>query len=175
MSKDVVFETKRFKIIKDRIKFNDGYKEDYVIETPVGASVLGITKDNKLILIEEYRSFTKTTSLNIPGGGIEEGENPVDAARRELLEETGYTTDIKNFSLLENYNYQGWLRMNIHFFLAKNLVLIDEKLSKKDPSEKIKVVLFDVENVFEDIAKSDLTYSPFLLYGIALLKKYLKN
>ena len=58
------------------------------------AIILPITEDKKIILAIEPRVFTKeTVDIGLPAGYIESFENPIDAAKRELLEETGYIDD----------------------------------------------------------------------------------
>lgn len=54
------------------------------------ASILARTKDGKYIINKEYRHPTGKWLLSLPGGRIDTGESPIEAARRELLEETGY-------------------------------------------------------------------------------------
>lgn len=62
----------------------------YVIEAPDWINVVPLTSAGEVILIEQYRHGSGEVSLEIPGGMIDADENPSDAARRELLEETGY-------------------------------------------------------------------------------------
>lgn len=67
---------------------NDHY---YVLEYPNWVNMVGITEDNHIIVIKQYRHAAEDILLEIPAGMIEEGEDPQDAAVREMLEETGYT------------------------------------------------------------------------------------
>lgn len=62
----------------------------YVVELPITVCALGITEDGRAILIRQYRHPIAETILELPGGFIDEGEEPSGAARRELLEETGH-------------------------------------------------------------------------------------
>jgi 8-oxo-dGTP pyrophosphatase MutT (NUDIX family) len=60
------------------------------LEAPDWVNVVALTEDRRLILVEQYRHGTNTYTVEIPGGCVDPGEQPVDAATRELEEETGY-------------------------------------------------------------------------------------
>jgi 8-oxo-dGTP pyrophosphatase MutT (NUDIX family) len=60
-----------------------------VIETRIATGVVAIDTEDKIILVGQYRYPTDMYSWEIPEGGGEDGESPLDAAKRELLEETG--------------------------------------------------------------------------------------
>ena len=62
----------------------------YVIEAPDWINIIPLTEDGRVVLIEQYRHGTREVSLEIPGGMVDAGESPRDAAARELSEETGY-------------------------------------------------------------------------------------
>jgi len=65
----------------------------YVLEYSNWVNAVAITEDNKVLMVKQYRHAAGIISLEIPGGVIDAGEEPVHAIRRELLEETGYQFD----------------------------------------------------------------------------------
>lgn len=62
-----------------------------VIHSPDWVNVLALTPGNRLVMVEQYRHGTDEVTLEVPGGMVDDGESPGDAAARELAEETGYT------------------------------------------------------------------------------------
>jgi ADP-ribose pyrophosphatase len=66
------------------------------------SNVIAITPDDQIVLVWQYRFGTDSFSLELPGGVVDDGENPAEAAARELREETGYEAErIEDFLLLE--------------------------------------------------------------------------
>ena len=64
--------------------------EYYVLEYPNWVNVVGLTESGQFILVQQYRHGAGKEFLEIPGGVIDPGESPLEAAKREMLEETGY-------------------------------------------------------------------------------------
>jgi 8-oxo-dGTP pyrophosphatase MutT (NUDIX family) len=65
----------------------------YVLDSVDWINVVALTEDRQIVLVEQYRQGTRHTTLELPGGMIDPGEEPEEAARRELLEETGFASD----------------------------------------------------------------------------------
>ncbi|MBC7929818.1 MAG: NUDIX hydrolase [Rubrivivax sp.] len=97
----------------------DGREHDfYVIEAPDWINVIPITANGEVVLIEQYRHGSREVSLEIPGGMIDPGESPREAATRELLEETGYAAT--EVALLGKTRPNPAIQENwIHTFLAR--------------------------------------------------------
>ncbi|GAB3925174.1 NUDIX hydrolase [Mucilaginibacter myungsuensis] len=76
----------------DRCEMPDGriMPDYYVLEYPNWVNGVAITEDGKILMVRQYRHAAGIVSLEIPGGVIDGDEAPIDAMRRELLEETGY-------------------------------------------------------------------------------------
>ena len=66
-------------------------RDFFVIAAPDWVNVVALTPDHQLVLVRQFRFGTDEFSLEIPGGVIEAGEDPVAAGRRELREESGYS------------------------------------------------------------------------------------
>jgi len=66
-------------------------KEFTVLKARDWAQVLAVTPEGRALLVRQFRQGSRTLSLELPGGVIEEGQSPLEAARRELMEETGYS------------------------------------------------------------------------------------
>lgn len=77
------------------MKLPDGAVKDdyYVLEYPNWVNAIALTRENKIILVRQYRHGGDIVSLEIPGGVIDGDEDSEVAIRRELLEETGYSFD----------------------------------------------------------------------------------
>jgi 8-oxo-dGTP pyrophosphatase MutT (NUDIX family) len=77
----------------DTCKLQNGTVKDdyYVLEYPNWVNAIALTKENKIIMVRQYRFAGDVISLEIPGGVIDAGEDPETAIKRELLEETGFS------------------------------------------------------------------------------------
>lgn len=77
---------------KDTVKLPSGkiYDEYYVLEYPSWINVIAITDDNRFVMVEQYRHALGIVETELCAGVVEAGEPPLRAAKRELLEETGY-------------------------------------------------------------------------------------
>jgi ADP-ribose pyrophosphatase len=85
-----IFKVREDTCERDRDGKQSGF---YIIECPNWVNVIAVTPEREVVLIEQYRYGAEEILLEIPGGIIDPGEDVETAARRELLEETGYSSD----------------------------------------------------------------------------------
>lgn len=141
----------------------------FVIENPDWVNVIALPTENQVVLIEQFRHGTEEIILEIPGGMIDEGEQPETAARRELLEETGFVSD--------KLVYLGKSRPNpaiqnnwIYHFAALNCEKIQETAFDEHESVVTKIVALD--KIPQLIAAEQITHSLVLagFYKLELAK-----
>jgi len=85
---ELVYENDFFQIVRVPVDFGDFTKEYYIREDGVHVGLL-VIRDESVLLVRQYRVLIDDLSWEIPGGGIDEGEEPEQAAIRECAEETG--------------------------------------------------------------------------------------
>lgn len=89
----VLIEDRWIRLRADRIRTGDGAEIApwYVLDYPDWACVVALTEDDRLVLVRQWRQGAQAWCLELPGGVMDPGEtDPLVAARRELLEETGF-------------------------------------------------------------------------------------
>jgi len=126
----------------------------YVLEYPDWANAVAITEENKIIMVRQYRHAAGVVSLEIPGGVIEDGEEPVAGMKRELLEETGYA--FSNFELLCKLHANPSTANNItHCYLATGGKKIQDQ--HLDEQEDIVVEEYTIDEVKQLLADNKIT------------------
>lgn len=134
--------------------------------------VLPITKDNKVLLAIEPRVFTeRTVDIGLPAGYIDNNEEPIEAALRELKEETGYVSDNIKY-LGKFYQDQGCSSALNHYFIAFNC---EKKYNQNlDESEFIKYIKVDFNELNTLINEGYIT-SLNSAFTIEKAKQYIKE
>jgi 8-oxo-dGTP pyrophosphatase MutT (NUDIX family) len=84
---ELVLDTKWFKVFARAQQDGEPY---YMLELPDYVSVVALTPSRDLVLVRQFRPVVQRQTLELPAGHVEDHEAPEDAARRELLEETGF-------------------------------------------------------------------------------------
>ena len=130
----------------DKVRLPDGriHPEFYVLEYPDWINVTAITEDGLFVMERQFRYGLGKTCYEIPAGVIEAGETPLEAARRELAEETGYGGGEWEEFMLISGNPSTTSNLT-HCFLAKGVRKISEQ--HLDSTEDLKVCLLTAEQV----------------------------
>jgi len=123
-----------------------GRERDFVVlDAPDWVNVLALTPDRRLVLVNQFRFGTNDFSLEIPGGVLERGEDPVAGGLRELREETGYSGG--NARVLGRVHPNPAIQNNtLHIVLVENATLA--AATRWDNDEEIAVSVLPVDEVY---------------------------
>jgi ADP-ribose pyrophosphatase len=110
-------------IVSKTFRLPNGKVHHFETISPEGSAAGGcvaLTPDNKIIVVKQFRPGRQRMMWEIPGGGVEPGEEPVQAAQRELLEEAGYIPG--KIEPLGKYGGDAYTNSMWYYFLATDCV-----------------------------------------------------
>jgi len=128
----------------------------FVVELPTSVTAVAITEDNEVILIKQYRHPLNESIVEIPGGFIDEAEQPQQAIERELMEETGYSFSSFHYLGITAAN-PGLLNNFTHMFLAVGGNKSGEQ--SLDANEEIEIILKPLQEVKQMLQHNEIRQS----------------
>lgn len=154
------------KLIKKTFELPNGKIGEFDIkhEGPA-ACVLALTKNNQVLLVKQYRPGIEKVLYEMPGGIVEKGEKPKNAIKRELLEETGYTGNVKLVGTSFDCAYSTMIRYN---FIATNCKKIKEQ--QLDDKEFAEVIEMPLRKFRKHLQSGELTDVESGYLGLDFLK-----
>lgn len=137
---DKIYEGKILNLRLDSVELPDRKYSKREIVEHVDSAAIVLVKDGKLLLIKHYRNTVDDVIYEVPAGMVEAGETPIDAAKRELEEETGFIgSDVELIYSL--YSSPGYSTEKIYFFN------VNPPYENGDKIEDIEVEFLDLDEV----------------------------
>lgn len=165
LEKTPIFSLKRVR----RRHPHDGREADfYQIDSPEWVNILAITPEQRLVLVHQYRHGIDEVTLEIPGGCVDPGELPLSAAKRELLEETGYTS--------ERWEQIGYITANPAFMTngCTTFIAHDAKrvaAQSFDEHEELELELCPVAEFFDRVRRGEIHHGIVVCAAYHLLAR----
>ena len=170
LSSQQIYDGRILKLRLDTVKLPSGrVTKREIVEHDDSIAIVAIDGDDNVLLVKQYRKAVEKEVLEIPAGGIEPGEEPVAAVKRELREETGFLP--KRVERIGGfYASPGYSSEFLHLFVASDLT--PEKLQAED-TESIKVERVPISQILELIRTGTINDAKSVAGLLMLLFLYL--
>ena len=155
ISSRLLHEGRHFSFLRDEVELPNGLKTYRdIVRHPGAVAIVPVLPDGRIVLVRQYRYAAGKPLLEIPAGTLEEGEDPLECARRELIEETGYEAS-ELTAILSCYMAPGYSDEVIHFYEARGLREVgmspeEDESIEVEVSEIGEIIRMIEENIIED-------------------------
>lgn len=140
--------------------------ERIVLEAPDWVNVTALTPEGRVLIVKQFRFGTGQATIEIPGGMVDPGEDPMEAAQRELLEETGFSSE--RWSLLGSVAPNpAFLDNRCYHFLAEDAVQVAPPAL--DGGEDIVVTTMSQPEIAAGISSGEIDHALVLTAMLRLL------
>ena len=147
------FDGKIFKVGTKNVLTKNGEFTASMVVSPDWVQVIPITLDRKVVMVKQKRFGVEEEFLEFPGGIIDAGDkDPYEAGLREVLEETGYSTNLTKPDFeMSVYANPAFMNNRMYSFIAHDFFKKD--LQKLDENEDVEIVLYDLDEMLNPLSQ----------------------
>lgn len=155
LSSEYLFRRPWLTVRRDSLKLANGKlnPEFYVLEYPSWVNVTAITEDGMFVMIRQYRHGLGQYGTELCAGVVEKGEEPLEAAKRELMEESGFGGGEWELQCVISGNPSTTNNLT-YCYLARGVRLMGEQ--HLDPTEDVEVVMMTRDEVYDLLASDKM-------------------
>lgn len=165
LESEIIYKGAILNLRKDKVTVKNGTSYREIIEHNGGSCAVAITKENKIVMVKQFRKPLDDVVLEIPAGKIEKGEDHKETIIRELREETGYTGQNIKF-LSKFYPSVGYTTEALYIYLATDLIPGETDF---DENEAIDIVEIDFDEAVRMVYDGRITDGKSVI-GILMAK-----
>lgn len=149
-----VYESKFVNVFEDTVETHEGLVIDKytVIEKPDIVMVVATDENNNILILHEYKYAQDQVLNTLPAGHIHHGESPMEAAKRELLEETGFHTELFEESA-EVYDYPTKDLHKVYIVRARNIEKV--QIDHHETTEELQYELISIDELKKQIQNKE--------------------
>ena len=167
---EIVYSGNLVDVVKDTVRLPNGTLTVREIVKHRGVVTMLAIVNEAIIMVRQFRHACGKTLLELPAGTLNSGEFPDEAARRELIEETGYVPGQMK-QLLRFYVSPGYCSERVYLYLATDL---SKTVQDLEADEAIRVVKVTMDTALHMIERNEIEDAKSIV-GILYLSKYLRD
>ena len=146
----ILYRGRVFKLLRENVTLENGVTTDLdLIAHPGASAIVALSNENSILLLKQYRHALGDFIWEIPAGTLDRNEEPLACARRELVEETGFSAHDWE-KLGEITPVPGYSNERIHVFLASRLESATQNLDKDEVLRVHEIALKEAMGMIDD-------------------------
>lgn len=167
-----IHEGRIINLREDVVRLADGRESKREIVEHKGAvCIVPVLPDGRIVMVRQFRKPAEAALLEVPAGGLESGEEPLEAARRELIEECGYQA-ARITPLFQAYLAPGYSTELMYAFLGEELTTCD---IDPDEDENVEVEIYTLDELLTRIDNGEVSDAKTLSALLCLYRQRMEE